>query len=233
MEVENAELKPIAPPDDAYIPATHSDPTPMRQPDFECSQEYTKDVVRDFMQIKYKRILGTSLIYAVYFIFILALCVFSRSAISLTIIILETVMLALIVAFLITTKITEKKQYDKMLYTNGGKPIGINTYFFDDEFVITKERPEDTVNLNYSDVKSLTKSGALFLLELKYKLYAYVPQDIKGKNALSFPDYIFSKDTSIKKKKIKDAGLYRALTFCVICFCAAVLAASVVVYLNK
>ena len=218
-------------PEEAIITETHSSPEPMRQPDFECHIEDSEATYRDFYGAVFgRRNAAMTIAYFAYcaILFAVSMILYGKTDLFFTIAIV--LIFAASVFFYFKNKSAVKKSIERIKYASGEKISPINVYFYGDEIVNVNDDPDKTSAFKYEDVKAVRDAGNTRLIEVKNKLCLLVSKDPESKDGAGFDDYILSKATGMKKKKIKKMNGDNTLAAVFLALNAALAAVSVVLY---
>lgn len=90
--------------------------------------------------------------------------------------------------------------YKRMLFSNGGTPPQCDIRFLDDRIVQVRDSGEIQNSFLFDQVKCILETENLYLLGMKYQLFLIV--DKRGLSHGCFPEFLLSRCTGLKKKKI-------------------------------
>ncbi len=216
-------------PEEVIITETHSSPEPMRTADFECHEEDSEWVYRDFYRTVFcRRNAVLSVAYFIYCAVLFAVAVILWGKTDLVFTIAIAVMFAASLFFFFKNNSDAKKSLEKVKYSRGGKTPPINAYFYDDEIVSVDENPDKTVTFRYKDIKSVRKTASMYFIELNYKLCLLLSKNVTG--GKNFEEYILAKATGMKKKKIKNTANDNKFAVIFLALNGLLAAAAVVLY---
>ena len=224
------EFRPIEP-EETYITETHSSPEPIRQPVFESKAENGEESYRNFYDVlAYRKSAVMTIAYFIYCaaLFVLSMILYKKTELIYTIAI--AALFAVSVVFYFLYKKTAKKTVERIKYMNNGDVPTVTNYFFEDEIVSVNDDPDKTLTFRYEDVKKLSETDLLYLVEVKHKLSLLVSKNFKSDRSESFEDFIISKADAVKKKKNVSPKKYKTLAIVFLALNGLLAAASVVLY---
>lgn len=131
---------------------------------------------------------------------------------------------------LILTHISINTAYKRLVLAQGKESTVHKTYFGNK--IVTGSDDGPAVEYDYSAITSIKETNRFYLLTLKYDLYILVNKNIKSNLPnVSFEQYILSKCTGLKRKKIQNVINKKKTCIIYLCLMALVTLFNLITYI--